>query len=293
MPSSGPLQGEQSVAMRRELFAFVYEDHDRSAVRRKAEQYATRHLNVTSGADLSNQLDAMLDQMTDAGLITTRPRDELTSAGEEEWAALYVGSHLTHTLTAAVESTVLWAVAYRPCTGTPDRRDGMVRVAAEYAAYTHHRALFELLGHSTSREARQVRQLLRLAERPSHRRAKSLLDEVWITEINRACSHVGRRLTAPDPPPGKGLPVRVAWLTARLLELWRRTADDESDLPPVILSAWATALQDAQARGDAALVELCGSTRSARWDHSTDPFDTWPSDQKDWPTDPDDPPPPG
>lgn len=228
---------------------------------------------------------------TDRKAVATRldgRRVLITHRGRVEFVCAHWTSHLEHALQSALEATVLWATTLGPFAGrawAPEALSAKVNVAAEYAAFTHQRALFELLtktgkpndSHAEPNESVKGRQVLGIAEEQV-----PFVDDVLGTnvfsDLNRACSHVGRRHLPASPPARPHLQHRVGWLTAVLLAQWDETRTDRlawtgSDLSDIRVAIDA-ARDRAAGAADTALIAI-DPTVVADWHHPSDPFAAW------------------
>lgn len=268
----------------------------RSKLVRRLEQYDVENLQPVRpgsrppGAELDRLVDQVIDDLRAEGLIEhTHDTDTLkiTDLGRVSFACEQWSSHLAHALQSTLEATVLWATTRPSYPGTPPATSAVRRqvgVAAEYAAFTHQRALFELLTKTgrrpkagEPRDALDARKVLGIDEAQV-----PPIDEVLgakiFTDLNRACSHVGRRHQPAKPPPRPHLQYRVGWLTAQLLHQWDQTQTSRltwtgADLARV-QQAMRNARQTATNHADAAMYAI-DRDLAPHWDHLDDPFASW------------------
>jgi hypothetical protein len=204
-------------AIRRELLAKLRDAHNRdepgsarARAKRRAlvarvanydrEHLSPAHSKTTSEGSYtlaSSEFEAIVDE----GLVETTGEGlvQITPRGCVVFGCDYWSSHLQHALQSALEATVMWATTLDCFTGarwsSPVVGHGL-NGAAEYAAFTHQRALFEVLTRagkaSTPDEeptdAQRARQVLGIAEDEVPLVADVLGPGV-VSELNRACSH--------------------------------------------------------------------------------------------------------
>lgn len=249
--------------------------------------------------EMAERVDELYREVfIDGALVVERSGGAvLSDAGRVRLAIGITSSHLAHVLSEMVSATAIWAA--RPAVGprtvgdtlpaTPPRTsaDETVVRCAEYAAFTHQRALTELLGSApdlTNTDLVRARRQLGLpTDATLSTMTGSLIDRHWVNELNRAVAHVGRRGLPPrqPPQPGPGLPSRVAWMTGRVLAAWERAAT--VTLLQGVAQEMRLVAAQACASSDILLNGL--GAPAADWSDLTDPFKHWNDDWHWWPRD--------
>jgi len=162
----------------------------------------------------------LADEFEMPGLVQGPRPLTLSDRGLRAVGRRYAASHLTHTLGQLLAATVFWTGEprwARQIEATSGQRPAGILAVAEYAAFTHQRALYEVFCDERSDRAAAAR--IRLG----HPAALSSSEyRRWIGPLNSAVAHLGSRPLDPVPHSrGEHLKDSVGTITADILRLWR------------------------------------------------------------------------
>ncbi|MEX1009254.1 MAG: hypothetical protein WD271_15640 [Acidimicrobiia bacterium] len=184
--------------------------------------------------------------------------------------AQFVRTHLTHELEYMLVAATTW------CACHPDTREAWPKhlvATAEYGAFVHQRALFELFCEHREKEgAYQSRARLGHLEPLA-----SPLYTSWMKHLNAAVAHVWARWKAPAPVGGgEHLKNKVADFASEIVRLWRAL---EQGTPDAQVTHVLTQSREASIKKARAAAIKMG-TPDLDWSLE-DPFVAW-ADRKWW-----------
>lgn len=223
-----------------------------------------------ASGQIEARLASRLDELIDGGLVSGSRHLGLTAKGEAWAGGRFARSHLGHILDQLLVSCTYWACEKEWNSRRREKKEpeltGLL-VIAEYAAFAHQRALFELFCDRRSTDARRARQRL---GHPAVIESSAYAQ--WNGHLNSAAAHVASRDF--DRVPHHGvleLKDQVVALTVELVRCWH-----EFSVASIHVSV-RTAMEggfDTAMRSSTDVVSSLGLSPAIDW-RAPEPFSGW------------------